>query len=77
MCIENGKFINKKNFDYFLMFYIYIIDVNNLNIMYCKMIKLNIVIDCFSVNLCEKCGVLNVVCYDDIIIDDFNCFKFY
>lgn len=61
------------------MFYIYrpIIDVNNSNIMHCKMIKLNTVIDCSSVNSCEKCGVLNVACHDDIIIDDSNCSKFY
>lgn len=77
MCIENGKFTNKKNFDHFLMFYIYIIDVNNSNIMHCKMIKLNTVIDCSSVNSCEKCGVLNVARHDDIIIDDSNCSKFY
>lgn len=77
MCIENGKFTNKKNFDHFLMFYIYINDVNNSNIMHCKMIKLNTVIDCSSVNSCEKCGLLNVARHDDIIIDDSNCSKFY
>lgn len=45
--------------------------------MHCKMIKLNAVIDCSSVNSCEKCGVLHVARHDNIVIDASNCSKFY
>lgn len=45
--------------------------------MHCKMIKLNAVIDCSSVNSYEKCGVLHVARHDNIVIDASNCSKFY
>lgn len=41
------------------------------------MTKQSEVIDCKSVNSCEKCGVIHVAHHDDIVIDASNCSKFY